>query len=79
MLNIHYKEKIRRVFKYLVHWFALVLSLKFVPSNELSWNEIMIISTIGAIVFSVLDIYAPSISDNTLNSAEDSKIKTLQV
>ena len=81
MFDVHIKERIKRVFKYLVHWMALLLALQFVPgeTRQLEWSEILIISTIGSIVFAVLDIYSPSISDSAVTMAEESKVNTLQV
>ena len=47
--------------KYLIFLIILIFSLRIVPQNKLCYTEVLIISTIGIISFTMLDIYIPSV------------------
>lgn len=61
------QEIYKRLFKYVILWIVIALAANYVPSrltesNQLKTSEIVIIATIGAITFAILDMYIPAIS-----------------
>lgn len=52
---------IYRIVKYLMFLIIIIFALRIVPHNILNYTEILIISTIGIIGFTLLDIYMPCI------------------
>lgn len=62
-MKINRDELFRRTIKYLLMAFILALSIKYIPSNTLSNSEIIIITTIGIIAFTILDLYCPAVSN----------------
>ena len=55
------QEMYKRLFKYIILWIVIALAANYVPSNQLSTSEIIIIATIGAIAFAILDMYIPAL------------------
>ena len=55
------QEMYKRLFKYIILWIIIALAANYVPSNQLSTSEIIIIATIGAISFYILDMYIPAL------------------
>lgn len=50
-----------KAIKYLMFLVILIFSLRIVPQNKLNYTEILIISALGIISFTLLDIYIPSV------------------
>jgi len=61
--NLNQDEIIKRSFKYFIEWFAIALALKFIPSQQLNIKDILMVSIVGAVVFAILDMYSPSVSE----------------
>ncbi len=55
------QEMYKRLFKYMILWIIIALAANYVPSSQLSTSEIIIIATIGAIAFAILDMYIPAL------------------
>lgn len=53
-------DMLRRAIKYIVMSIAFAIALKYVPSQKMSMNEIIILVTIGASIFAILDMYCPA-------------------
>lgn len=65
-MKVNRSELLRRTIKYLLMAFILVLSIKYVPSNSLSNNEIIMVTTIGVVGFAILDLYCPAVSNSNI-------------
>lgn len=55
-------EVVRRMVKYLVEGFVVALAALVIPKKALAFEEIVAIGVTAAAVFSLLDVYSPSIS-----------------
>ena len=58
-------EVIRRSFKYLIQWLAIVIAAKCIPTQELKMREVIMIAIVGSITFAMLEIYAPAVGQDT--------------
>ncbi len=77
MINFN-NEKFKRALKYVIMWFSLIMTVKFISSQEINKSEVAIIAMIGSVIFAILDMYAPSISDSVrTNPGSTFGIKTL--
>ena len=61
MLKITDKEKCKRVIKYILMGLVMVVSLRYIPSEIIKMNEIIMISLVSSISFGLLDMISPSI------------------
>ena len=59
MNNSH--EILKRFIKYTTMTGAVVLSTYFITNDKLELQEILMIGIISSIMFSIIDIYSPSI------------------
>lgn len=57
------EEMIKRGFKYLIQWLAIVVAALFIPNKPLDQREVFMIAVIGAATFALLDLYAPTVSN----------------
>jgi hypothetical protein len=57
-----YSEVLVRFFKYAFEGTIVATAAYFIPGRTLEWEEILIIAMVAAATFSVLDLFAPSIS-----------------
>ncbi len=55
-------EVVRRMVKYLVEGFVVALAALVIPKKPLAFEEVVAIGVTAAAVFSLLDVYSPSIS-----------------
>ena len=58
-------RKLNRATKYFVMWLTVVLAINTIPACQMSINESIMIGMIAAIAFALLDMYSPSISEET--------------
>jgi len=58
---INLQEILKRVVKYLVEGAAVAAAAYFIPSKKMQLEEVLMIAITAAAVFSLLDMYAPSI------------------
>lgn len=58
------KDIIKKSLKYIAQLLIIFVAAKFIPENKITFKEITIIAIIGAVSFAVLDLYAPSISED---------------
>jgi hypothetical protein len=68
LVKINKNETVKRALKYLIEWFAISLALKFIPSQKVDLKEIIMVAIVGAIVFALLDMYSPAVSDTARKS-----------
>ena len=54
-------DLVTRVIKYLVEGIAVALALVFIPRKSLPYDEVLTVTVLAAVVFAILDIFAPSI------------------
>ncbi len=54
-------DLLTRVIKYIVEGVAVALALVFIPRKQLPYDEILTVTVMAALVFAILDIFAPSI------------------
>ena len=54
-------DLVTRVIKYLVEGIAVALALVFIPRKALPYDEVLTVTVLAAVVFAILDIFAPSI------------------
>nr|QBK88968.1 MAG: uncharacterized protein LCMiAC02_00610 [Mimivirus LCMiAC02] len=57
-----------KIFKYVTQLIMVFLVAKYIPSKQLSLTEISIIAFTSAIVFAVLDMFYPSVSNLCINN-----------
>lgn len=62
-------RKINLAFKYFVMWLAVVLALYTIPTCTMSVVEMFMIGMVAAVTFALLDMYNPSISEDTRQNA----------
>jgi hypothetical protein len=60
MLNL--QSLIKNVLKYLLEGLAVAIAAKYIPSREISMNEVVMIALTAALTFFVLDLFSPSIA-----------------
>ena len=60
MLNL--ESLIKNILKYLLEGLAVAIAAKFIPSREISMNEVVMIALTAALTFFVLDLFSPSIA-----------------
>ena len=60
--NIDWMEVLRRMVKYLVEGLVVALAALVIPKKSLNMEEVIAIGVTAAAVFSLLDVYSPSIS-----------------
>ena len=54
-------ERNKKIVKYLLFGLIISISVRYVPSTQISNNEIIIIGAIASITFGILDMLSPSI------------------
>lgn len=55
-------EILKRAFKYLIDGLIIALAARYIPSQELKWQEILMIAVVAAATFAILDMYTPTIA-----------------
>lgn len=60
MLNL--ESLIKNILKYLLEGLAVAIAAKYIPSREISMNEVVMIALTAALTFFVLDLFSPSIA-----------------
>jgi hypothetical protein len=60
--NLDWMEVLRRMVKYLVEGLVVALAALVIPKKSLNMEEVIAIGVTAAAVFSLLDVYSPSIS-----------------
>ena len=60
-------SKLEKSLKYLIFAIILFLILRYVPKKLLSTNEIITITTLGSIIFSIIDIVSPTVKISYFN------------
>lgn len=68
-IDIDIKEIMKRALKYLLEAAAIALAARYIPNYKLDIREIIMIAITGAIMFAILDIYAPSLSNSARQGA----------
>lgn len=58
------KEILTRIIKYLAEAAVVVLAIYLIPKNKLSGEEMLTVGLVAAATFSLLDMFAPSVSAN---------------
>lgn len=66
---IDWKEAGIRIAKYLLEGGTVGLASFLIPKNKPSLEEVVLISVVGAATFSILDLFAPSISPHARQGA----------
>lgn len=56
------QEMYKRLFKYMILWIIIALAVNYIPSMQIKTSEIIIIASIGAITFAILDMYIPAVT-----------------
>ena len=59
--KLSYSSRIKKLLKYILITLISFISLDTIPTNKLNINEIIIISSIVAVSFVLLDIISPTI------------------
>jgi hypothetical protein len=59
MINV--TKNLKKILKYILMGLIVATALKYIPSNTLSGKEILMISGISSIGFSILDMISPNI------------------
>ena len=62
-------EILRRAAKDLVEGLVVALAAYWVPKSKLASSEIVILATVAAAIFSILDLYSPSIGASSRTGA----------
>jgi hypothetical protein len=60
--DLDWMEVLRRMVKYLVEGLIVGVAATIIPKKPLNFEEIVAIGVTAAAVFSLLDVYSPSIS-----------------
>jgi hypothetical protein len=62
-MDIDFSEILGRALKYFMEGIAVGLACYFTPKAKLSADEIIIIAITAAVVFAILDMYTPQVSN----------------
>ena len=54
-------EKTKRLTKYILMGFIVLVAIRYIPSKTLDSKEILMIAFISSITFGILDIVSPSV------------------
>ena len=54
-------KNLKKILKYILMGLIVSTSLKYIPSNTLSGKEILMISAIASVGFSILDMISPNV------------------
>jgi len=54
-------ERNKKIVKYLLFGLIISISVRYVPSTQITNNEIIIIGALASITFGILDMLSPSI------------------
>ena len=60
MINL--EVLVKNILKYLLEGLAVAVAAKYIPSREISMNEVLMIALTAALTFFVLDLFSPSIA-----------------
>ena len=60
--NLDWMEVLRRMVKYLTEGLVVALAALVIPKKAIAVEEVIAIGVTAAAVFSLLDVYSPSIS-----------------
>lgn len=60
-LKIKKNNVIKKLLKYLLFGFIILISIRYIPSQVIHMDEVLAIASIGSISFGIIDIIAPSI------------------
>jgi hypothetical protein len=63
------KEVMTRIFKYFFEGLVVAFAAFFIPGKKMEAQEVIVIGIVAAATFSVLDLFAPSISTQVRNGA----------
>lgn len=55
----------KKIIKYLLFGLIIGLSIRYIPSNQINNNEILMLAAISSITFGIIDMISPSIVVNT--------------
>ena len=69
MSRFDWKEALVRFFKYMLEGSAVGFAGFFVPKVKPAFDEVLLISVVAAATFSVIDLFAPSISPHARQGA----------
>lgn len=58
----NFNDSIKKILKYFIYFMIIYIILLYVPCNTISSKDLYIISMLGTISFSLLDILSPSIT-----------------
>ena len=61
MLKITNKEKCKRIIKYILMGFIILVAVRYIPNQPIETNEIIMIALTSSISFGMLDMVSPSI------------------
>ena len=77
-MNINFNlndEMYKRFVKYIVHLTSIFLLIKYIPTCEMTSNEVLQIVLISTSIYAILDMYMPSIRvENSNNNKELKRI-----
>jgi hypothetical protein len=67
--SFDYAEIIKRIVKYVIEGLAVAIAAKIFPSEPLDFHVIMMLGLTAAFVFSMLDLFAPTIAYSARSGA----------
>jgi hypothetical protein len=67
--SIDGRELFLRIFKYIFEGLVVAVAAFFIPGKKMGAKEIVTIGIVAAATFSVLDLFAPSMSSGVRNGA----------
>lgn len=68
-LKFDWREALTRFLKYMLEGATVGFAAAFVPKNRPSFEEIILLSVVAAATFSIIDLFAPSISPHARQGA----------
>ena len=67
--SFNLQEILKRTIKYLIEGTAVAVAAYFIPKNQPSLDEVMMVAITAAATFALLDLYAPSVGGFTRQGA----------
>lgn len=60
-LRVQYHDSKKKLIKYLLFGIIVGMSVRYIPSNQINNNELLMIGAFASITFGIIDMVSPSI------------------
>jgi hypothetical protein len=61
--NLISRKKARKILRYLTMFLSVFIASQYIPECEISYETAFIMASVAAIVFTIIDMYFPLLTD----------------